>query len=187
LGKSIKIEKFSNQDFENLFKDFFTPLCYFARKYVSDIDSAKEIVHDVFINLWEKRDSIDPEKSIKSYLYTSVNNRCLNHIRDNKKFDKENTEIELINEEHNSVSTDSMEEDELKAKINKSINNLPEKCRKVFVLSRYEELKYHEIAERLEISVKTVEAQMSKALKILRENLKEYVMLIILIFFTFKM
>ena len=159
--------------FEVLFKSHFSALCSFALKYINDLDSAKEITHDIFINLWEKRLTIDLNKSIKSYLYTSVYNRCMNHIRDNKKFRQVDTAGEAFDE--NWDPSGKMGEAELDEKIHQTIDSLPVKCREIFLLNRFEELKYHEIAAKLEISVKTVEAQMSKALKILRENLAEYI------------
>ena len=165
---------FNEIDFEQLFRTFFTPLCQFARKYTNNLDSAKEIVHDVFITLWEKRQGIDPDKQIKSYLFTSVYNRSLNYIRDNKKFDKniELSELSKTIDESNSIEA-KMDSVVLNARIQQALQKLPEKCREIFILSRFKELKYAEIAKKLNISVKTVEAQMTKALKILREELKD--------------
>ena len=144
-----------------------------------DLDDAKEIVQDVFINLWNKRETISSEKSVKSYLFTSVKNRCFNFIRDNKKFRSNVLDIDIADYEV-TFENDSFSEPELQTKINNAINKLPEKCRQVFKLSRIEELKYKEIADKLSISVKTVEAQMSKALKVLRKELKEYITVILL-------
>ena len=183
MSKTIQINNLDKKSFELLFKEYFKQLCFFARKFVSDEDASREIVHDVFINLWEKRDSIDPDKSIKSYLFTSVNNRCLNYLRDNKKFNKDIENVEDIKEISNTDFSNKVEEAELQNKINDSINRLPDKCKSVFIKSRFEGLKYNEISEKLGVSVKTVEAQMSKALKILREELKEYMPIIFLVFF----
>ena len=77
---------FTDKDFERLFKEYFKPLVNFANKFLNDIDAAKEIVHDAFVRLWERRAEIDVNKSVKSYIYRSVQNRCLNYIRDHKKF-----------------------------------------------------------------------------------------------------
>lgn len=177
---------FDKKAFEQVFKQHFTPLVYFARKYVKDMDTSKEIVHDVFVNLWEKRDSIDPEKAVKSYLFTSVQNRCLNHIRDNKKFNRNIEDLEKVEvADHQHEADDNLTSEELSERINNAIATLPEKCREVFMLSRFGNLKYNEIADQLNISVKTVEAQMSKALKVLREQLKDYMTIIILTIFQF--
>ena len=177
------LENINNLDkiaFEQLFRDYFKPLTLFTKKYVGDLDDAKEIVHEVFLNLWAKRENIDVTKAVKSYLYTSAYNRSLNHLRDSKKFDK-NAELEY-NSDNESVwnFSDHLDTAGLEKKINNTIDSLSEKCREVFILSRHEGLKYNEIAEKLNISVKTVESQMSKALSVLRENLKEYMALLIL-------
>ncbi len=168
------------QKFEDVFKSMFPSLCLFAQKYVSDMDTSKEIVHKVFIALWEKREEIDFEKPMKSYLFTSVHNRCLNFIRDNKKFNTDELTIEVLENQMGTDTTDEITSAETIAEINEAIQSLPEKCREIFILNRFEGLKYHEIAEKLDISVKTVEAQMSKALKILREKLEKYIKLMIL-------
>jgi len=172
------------QDFEQLFKTFFPSLIFFARKYLPDLDTAKEIVHNVFLNLWEKRDSIDTGTSLKSYLFTSVHNRCLNYIRDQKKFSRDEYQFEKLEQEEQLASHNPLEEQELESRIMDALNNLPEKCREVFMLSRFEGKKYMEIAEKLGISVKTVETQMSKALRILREKLIDYLKLLVILLFN---
>lgn len=172
LAHSDKILK---QQFETLFREHFTGLCYFAHKYLGDMDSCKEIVHNVFVSVWEKRHEFDFEKPAKSYLFTSVYNRSMNHIRDKKKFISSDEEVSIHILEKAGDFNNILETAELEARINLSIMNLPEKCKQIFQMNRYDEKKYSEIAEELGISVKTVEAQMSKALKILRENLKDYI------------
>jgi len=132
------------------------------------------------MNLWNTRDSITSEKSVKSYLYTSVKNRGLNWVRDHKKFRSYVLDIEI--EDYDMVyERDSLSESEVLQKINKAMEKLPERCRQVFELSRFEELKYKEIAEKLGISVKTVEVQVSKALKILRIELKDLLAILIIL------
>ena len=166
----------NEQDFETIFKDFFPRLSAFAYKYLKDFDSSKEVVHDVFIKFWEKRSGLDQDKPLKSYLFTAVHNRCLNYIRDNKKFD---TNVEVGSEKLNMTAGHDqqkhMEAAELQGKINQILAGLPEKCRMVFQLSRMEGKKYKEIAEELDISQKTVETHMSKALKVLRAGLSDYI------------
>jgi RNA polymerase sigma-70 factor, ECF subfamily len=172
-------DKYSIQ-YEELFRTYFTSLCYFAQKYIKDLDSCKEIVHKIFVNIWEKREEFDFEKSAKSYLFTAVYNRCINHIRDQKKFVSDGT-LDAF-EEFNSitVNSDHLEAAELETRIWKIINELPKGCRDIFVLNRFDGKKYAEIADELNISVKTVETQMTKALKILRDNLKDYLHLFII-------
>ena len=158
-----------------LFRSHFTGLCYFAQKYVKDFETAKEIVQDAYISMWEKRETIDMERAVKSYLTMVIHNKCTNHLRDNRKFDKNILDIENLLDVPEYESSDSLVADELKISIDSAINELPEKCREIFVLNRYENLKYQEIADKLQISVKTVESQMSKALQHMRVRLAEYV------------
>ena len=167
--------RLEGQNFERLFRDFFPPLMAFARKILGDEDDAREVVHQVFINLWEKRTEVDLSSSLKSYLFTSVHNRSLNVIRDRKKFSSEEVP-EVAGEWDVSAQIESME---LEEKIRESIASLPEKCREIFELNRFSGLKYSEIASQLGISVKTVENQMTKALKILREQLGKYLGLLL--------
>lgn len=178
LKVTASLRNSMEQQYEKIFRTYFSSLCYFAQKYISDLDACKEIVHNVFVIIWEKRSEFDFEKPAKSYLFTSVYNRCMNYIRDKKKFiDNEDAQenswnTEVINENH-------LETAELESQIWEGINSLPEKCREIFILNRFEEKKYAEIADHLKISVKTVEAQMSKALKTLREHLKDYMHLLL--------
>jgi len=160
--------------FEALFREHFPFLVSFARKYVQDEEASKDIVHNVFLNLWQRRNELDMNQSLKPYLFKSVHNRCLNYIRDHKKI----VQHELPQQENEVMSyleSDShIQQSELEFKIKQVIDGLPDRCREVFVLNRFEEKKYAEIADMLKISVKAVEAQMSKALKVLRIELQEY-------------
>jgi RNA polymerase sigma-70 factor (ECF subfamily) len=145
-------------------------------KYVKDLDEARNLVHEVFITVWEKFDTLPGDTNYRSYLYTAVRNRCLNHLRDTKKY------LTLDRAEHKqSAENSSLEAAELEREIELAINSLPEKCRMVFELSRMDGLKYSEIAEKMGISVKTVEAQMSKALTVLRSHLSEFMSLIFIV------
>jgi len=165
--------------FEKLFRSYFTPLCSFSQKYVNDLDEAKDIVHNVFINLWNKREEIDMETSLKSYLFQGVYNRSLNYIRDHKKlvqFDTPQSEAELSQYVE---SRDHLESNEAESRINRALDDLPEKCKEIFLMNRFDGLKYREIAEKLNISIKTVETQMSRALKTLRERLSDMITIFI--------
>lgn len=164
--------------FEKLFKELFKPLCGFACQYVKDLDDAKGIVHDVFVTVWEKWETLPSDTNYRSYLYTAVRNRCLNYLRDKKK----TVMIDDVPEETWTESNTTMEASELEQAIEMAINTLPEKCRQVFELSRMEGLKYAQIAQRMSISEKTVEAQMTKALKVLRDQLGEFLGLLFFIF-----
>ena len=181
--RNIEI-RMDKRAFEELFRSFFPSLVLFAQKYVPDQDTAKEIVHNVFINLWEKRQQVDTGSPLKSYLFTSVHNRCLNYIRDQKKFDKDDTIFQRLDSTEFSDGVNRLEEQELEQRIFDALQALPEKCREIFNMNRFDGLKYAEIAEKQGISVKTVETQMSKALKILREKLIDYLGMIILFILT---
>jgi len=176
-----KIQAITKAAFEELFRDNFKGLCFFAHKYVRDIQTSKELVQDAFINLWEKREGIDTSKSVKSYLTTIVYNKCLNYIRDNKKFDREILEFENLFPVQDNASDEKLITSEISKQIKDAIDELPEKCREVFMLSRYQNLKYQEIADKLMISIKTVETQMSKALQHLRIKLADYLPIMLII------
>jgi RNA polymerase sigma-70 factor (ECF subfamily) len=177
--------KGSVENFDTIFREYFIPLTWYARKYTGDVDSAKEIVHSVFVNTWEKREMLSFDSTIKSYLYTAVYNRSLNFLRDRAKFAK--GDIEDLEYLANLPSDDHLgvESAETESIIYNEIEKLPDKCREIFKLNRFENKKYSEIAEQLNISVKTVEAQMSKALRVLREKLKELLTIIILLLSTY--
>ena len=168
-----------------LFRSHFSGLCFFAHKYVKDFEAAKEIVQDAFLSLWEKRETIDMDRPVKSYLTMIIHNKCTNYLRDNRKFDQNILHIENLAEVPEYDGADSMVEEELKNKIDSAIDELPEKCKQIFVMNRYENLKYQEIAVKLEISVKTVETQMSKALQHMRIRLAEYLTVFLTLVFGF--
>ena len=119
------------------------------------------------------------DRQVKSYLAMIIHNKCTNYLRDNRKFDTNILEIENLLNVPEYESTDSLVTGELKARIDAAINELPEKCREIFVMNRYENLKYQEIADKLQISVKTVETQMSRALQHMRLRLAEYVTVLV--------
>ena len=177
MSKSAANNILNKDLFEQLFKAHFAHLCNFANQYVQDLDSAKDITQKVFVNLWERREKIDPKKPIVSYLFNAVRNRCLNHIRDQKKYRSRILDLDVIDLEISFENKDS-DLSELQEKISESLNKLPEKRRLVFEMSRFKNMKYKEIAEELDLSVKTVEAHMSKALKSLRKQLKDYIYLL---------
>jgi RNA polymerase sigma-70 factor (ECF subfamily) len=174
-----RIEQDIKTRFEGIFRQHFSPLCYFAQKYIRDTDSCREIVHNVFIAVWDRRHTFDFESPVKSYLHTAVYNRCMNFIRDHKKFDDNASDMAQVEEQCQDTFQNNLEIAELEDAIEQALDALPQKCRQVFELNRYEGKKYGEIAQELNISVKTVEAQMSKALKILREKLVRYIYLLI--------
>ena len=175
----LPLNQLTESALESLFRDHFTGLCQFAVGYVKDGEVAREIVQDAFVNLWEKRHTIDLAKPVKSYLATTVRNRCLNHLRDNKKFSSDLLALENLSDETVYKPADKLVESDLARQITHAIDELPEKCREIFILSRHRNLRYQQIADHLQISVKTVETQMSKALQHMRVRLAEYLPLIL--------
>ena len=173
---SVKHLTFNNlQSFELLFRQYYQMLCGYAFRFVNDADTAEEIVQDLFYKLWEKRTELQINTSVKSYLFSAVHNRCLKFI-EHRNVELKYRNYYLKNEsEIDSEPQDAANIHELQGIIDKTLESLPERCSRIFRLNRFEGLKYHEIAERLSISIKTVEANMGKALKLLRKNLKNYV------------
>jgi len=171
--------------FESLFKQYFEPLCAFAKSYVYDLEASKDIVQKAFINLWNNKEKIDSDKPVKSYIYTSVRNLCLNYIRDNKKFKSQILDFDTVDENLFTAESDALEVDELQIKIDNAISALPDKSRQIFEMSRFEDLKYRQIAEKLGISVKSVEAHMTKALKALKVDLEAYIVTVIVFLYFF--
>ena len=159
--------------FNQLFNDYYILLTVFARKYVNDLEEAKEIVQDFFVHLFEIRNSLTITTSLESYLYQSVRNRCLNHINQFKVHEKhyENLKREEISDTN---LEDKILETELEHKIFQIVTGLPGQCQKIFKMSRVDGKQNREIAKMLNISIRTVETQISKALKILRHNLRNY-------------
>ena len=167
--------------FEMIFKTYYQPLCNYAYSFVQDRDEAEEIVQSTFLSVWEKREDLAIHTGIKPYLYAMVRNAALNVIK-HEKIKQQHAAVELAVAEKSAESvTRTVMASELEERIYKALDKLPEHCRLVFKLSRFEELKYAEIADQLNISVKTVENQMGKALKIMREQLKDYLPLLIVL------
>ena len=168
--------KFSAGDeraFQTLFRKYYPAMCNFARQFLNDSELAEETVQDLFVKIWEKRENLTIQSSVKHYLFRSVRNHCLNQLQHDKiKKQYSDRMLETVHQEIN--PDDFYLEVDLVQRIEKSISSLPPKRQEIFRLSREQGLKYKEIAETLNISVKTVEAQMGQALKYLREELKDF-------------
>ncbi len=178
--------KVNRESFKTIFTHYFQPLYHLSVFYLNDDDEAKSVVQDAFIKLWESRTELHSDSNLKNYLFTLVKNNCLNILKRRQIMLKHHEKIRWMEmhyqyESLTKINSDYLEFEELKEKIEKAIKNLPEHCRAVFEMSRFEDLKNREIAEKLGVSQKTVEAHLTKALKILRKELKEYLPIIVLI------
>lgn len=169
----LKLKLGDERAFQSLFRKYYPAMCHFARQFLNDRELAEETVQDMFVKVWEKRESLNIESSVKHYLFRSVRNHCLNQIQ-HEKIKKQYANRILESAQHEISTEQYFLEVDLIDRIEKSINSLPPKRKEIFRLSREQGLKYKEIAETLDISVKTVEAQMGQALKFLREELKDY-------------
>jgi len=167
-----KIRAGNEMAFEKLFRQYYRPLCLFATGILRDDEMAEEVVQDFFVKLWDRREGFTVETSVKNYLFRSVKNLSINVIK-HEQIKLKHAQQAIAQAEANDYKDHFLEID-LELAIEKSIDELPEKRREIFRLSREEGLKYREIAERLNISIKTVEVQMSLAIKTLREKLKRY-------------
>ena len=170
-----RIRNGDEQAFEWLFKQYYEKLCQWAYRYLRDLDSSEEVVQDLYYNLWRNRASMEFRVSVKSYLYKAVSNNCKMLIR--KKGRRSAIEADLASQHpgSNTEPAELLEVKEIREVVNRTLEELPDKPAQIFRMSRYEGLKYREIAEKLSISIKTVEANMGKALKIFRKNLQEYI------------
>lgn len=175
-----QLQSGSESAFEMIFKTYYQPLCRYAFSFLSDKEQAEEVVQSAYLLFWEKRSQLDIQTSLKAYLYRMVRNSCLNTIKHEKvKQQHVAHQLAVADVAYESVSQ-KVHASELEIKIAEAMKALPEQCRLVFQLSRFEELKYQEIADQLQISVKTVENHMGKALRIMREQLKEYLPLFLI-------
>ncbi len=187
--KIIKLLKSGNQKvFESIFQKYNGILFVYAKEYVVDTEVANEMVQETFLKLWEVKDTLSDNTTIQSYLYRITRNNCLNylkHLKVHEKYKKltiaRRMEISLNYSALSADSADKIISEELEEKIDFAIKSLPPKCKLIFKMSRQEEKKYKEIAEELNLSVKTIENQILKALKILRKHLEDYITIIIML------
>lgn len=165
--------------FEKVFKKYFKALQNYAFTILNDLDVAEEIVQNVFLKIWEKKEKLPIDATVSGYLYKSVYHESLNWLRHEKvKFShQQHTLYSMQNETDN--ASERIRTKQLEEHLQKALNELPEKCRTIFQMSRFDELRYREIAEELGISIKTVESQMGKALSLMRTKLVEFLPMMI--------
>ncbi|MBI1305988.1 MAG: RNA polymerase sigma-70 factor [Bacteroidetes bacterium] len=155
------------EQFKRIYYQHFEALCRFAEFYCKDSDEASSVVQQVFLNLWERREELLKGDDLRAYLFTAVRNRVFTSVR-RKKITEELDAVAELPADHQSTR---IEIRELQEQIRSAIQSLPERCRYIFEMSRFENMTYQQIADRLDLSVKTVENQISKALKILRKRI----------------
>lgn len=165
------IKNSDKQAFKYIFDTYFAALCRFMYLYLGSTQEAEDIASDIFASLWENREKLEIRITFKAYLFQSAKNRCLNALRDRKT----TLSLEDINGQETPLEniTDSLETEDLNFLIQEAILSLPDKCREVFLKSRTKNLTNQEIASSMDISIKTVEAQITKALKQIRKFLGE--------------
>ncbi len=170
-----KIQAGDIRVFEQLFVKYYEPLCHHASKILKDMDTAEDIVQEFFYNFWKNRDSYSPKLSLNAYLYQSIRNNAL-HYLGHVAITQIHAQQVMSNsaDKNSAVNEADIEFNELKKAVNATLQQMPERCARVFRMNRFEGKKYREIAEILSISVKTVEADMGKALQIFRKTLKEF-------------
>lgn len=167
--------------YELVFRKYYEDLCRYAFSLLKKSDESEDVVQQVFVNFWESREKTIITGALKNYLFRSVHNQCLNLLK-HEKVKAGYMQYSSFFESHYQLGVEeSVEAGELSDKIEKAINLLPTECARIFRMSREEELKYKEIADQLELSVKTVENQIGKALKLLRASLSDYLLGVILI------
>ena len=162
-------------EFERLFNKYYNPLCRHADKILKDMDTAEDLVQEFFYNFWKNRETFSPKLSLNAYLHQSIHNNALHYLEHLTV--RRSYAAHVSGEFRQSVPTQvqtSVEMDDLDNIINATLKKMPERCSRIFRMNRFEGMKYREIAILLSVSVKTVEADMGKALQLFRKSLKEY-------------
>lgn len=167
----------TTSEFEELFKKYFPSLCNIGYAVVKDQDQAKDIVQQVFIKFWDKRNSVNTDDNIHAYLKKAVVNTAINHLEKYKRLQLAD-DFQNFNIENKENESKEQKIEALNRAIKNAISHLPDKCQTVFSLSKYEGMTNQEIADYLEISIKAVEKHISRAFKELRVTLKPYLNII---------
>jgi len=168
---SEKLVLVNEVSIEEWYHSYYSLLCVYANKFLKDLDLSRELVQDVFVKLYDKKEAISIHTSAKSHLYQSVKNACINTIKQKQTHALHHESIKYQNGDCSYENDELYGQSELEYELYKAIEELPEKCRDIFKMNRMEGLSNQEIADYLNISKRTVETQISKALKTLRNQL----------------
>jgi len=183
IEEKVLIVRLKNGDqtaFELLFHFYYPGLVVYSSQFTTDKNEAEEIVQDFFVRFWQKHQQLIPSDSLKNYFFSSVKNSSLNFLKHKKIEERYIKEMGELSNHHLVYEPDLYIDSELQEKIKHGINNLPEKCQEIFIMSRIRGMKNDEIAAELNLSKRTVETQITKALKVLRVELKDYIGLLFL-------
>lgn len=183
----LKIICGDEPSFEKVYRYFYPRLFYFAKQYIFDYEASRNIVQDVFTELWAKRNSLDEETNLNAWLFTVTKNKSLkfiSHLKSQKNYDSylKSRQLDVNFSSLYDFDTSNFVFEELQNQINAAMGKLSPACRKVFEMSRFEDRKNKEIATDLNLSIKTVEAHISKALRSLKVDLKDYLPLFFILF-----
>ena len=176
-----QLKKGSHSTYKELFTRWYEPLCNYAFSIVRDMDEAEDIVQKMFCKLWDNRENINIRTSVKSYLYRAVHTDCISRVQRVKTRAEQNQHYSNVMPQVVNNTSERVKHKELESSISNAIGQLPPQCKKVFEMSRMQHLSYSEIAQELGISNNTVENHISKALKLLRANLKDFLMALLLL------
>ncbi len=168
-----RIRKGDKAEFETLFRSSYVSLVKYAKTLIKDHDTAEEIVQDLFVRIWQEKEKFKINSSLNGYLFRAVHNRCIHHIEHLKVVDRHAETNSSGNGNSDEDPSEILHYKDLQLRIARIIERLPERVGKIFCMSRFDGLKYNEIAEKLSVSVKTVEASMGRALREFRKELLE--------------
>ena len=189
--ENLHMQKNNKSDFSRVYSIYFPKLVRFAREFVLSTEDAENVIQDIFIYLWEHQELLDTLTNLNAFLFTLVKNKCIDQLRHRKLLERKREEFKTVFDKEiqlklyalQQFDENALSNEDIEIILDNAINSLPEKCREVFVLSRMEGLKNREIAERLNISAKTVENQMTTAIRKLRVELKDYLPLFYFFFY----
>lgn len=174
-------------DFVRIYSIYFPKMVRFAREYVISQEEAQNIVQDIFLYLWERQDTLNIISNKNAFLFTLTKNKCIDFYRQQSRVNRLKESLDALQERELGMKMEALKQfdenmfstQEIEEILNNAVNNLPDKCREVFILSRMEGLKHEEIARQLNISVNTVQNHISVAIRKLKTELKDYLPLFI--------